>query len=295
MPDDKKNDFKVIENDLIPDIKFNLKTQEQFAKDKGIVFEHWAAIPSVIGEKDIGDYRKPDSLDTISENGFIYKKMGEFVGTILSNSKRNKFVEGGIFDNSVARLMLSKFYLSPNESKEIALLPGDRIYAKNIKLAVPNYQKVEFDPKRSNLLQFPATGVDFLKDSRNIEYAFGNDFKLDQNGDICWIAGRNNPGIDEETGRGRIYGVRYRYDAFWYVHELINEIRITNTSDSSQPQRLPYSVSIQREYVYHNRKRKDNKNEGKSTETNRTVEPPKENIDPNNDQYQVKVDIRNFE
>ena len=42
------DDIKVLP-DAIPDIKFNLEAQEQFGNDKGVVFEHWAAIPSPIG------------------------------------------------------------------------------------------------------------------------------------------------------------------------------------------------------------------------------------------------------
>jgi len=288
-----KNDITVIQNDLIPDVKLNLKSQEQFINDKGIVLEHWAAIPSTIGQKDRGDYRRPDSLDTISENGYIYKKIGEFSGVIVGNHKKNTFQEGGIFDNSTARLILPKFYV--NSEKEILLLPGDRLYAKNIELKVANYQKMQFDPKRSDILQFPAKNIVFLRDSKNIEYFYKKDFTINENGNILWKKEGNNPGTDPETGKGRLYGIRYTYLAFWYVQQLLNEIRVTNTSDSSQPSRLPYHAVIQREYVYHNRNRGDSKESKDKNITNRTTEQPKENIDPNDDIYQVNVEVKNFE
>lgn len=282
---------KVLPN-IIPNIGFNLESQESFVKDHGILLEHWAAIPSTIGQKDRGDLRRPDTLDTIAENGFIYKKVGEFVGTIIGNSKRHNHVEGGIFDNSTARLVLPKFYSEDcGGGKEIALLPGDRIYAKTIEIKVPNYQKVEYKPGHNDFLQFPAKEVQMLQDSRGVDYVEGRHFKVDCNGNIEWIDGQKNPGIDPETGRGRLYGVRYFYVAFWYVQQLINEVRITNTNDSNTPERMPYHVLLQREYVYHNRTKPSVEN--KNTETPRTNEPPVENIDPN--QYKVKVDIRNFE
>jgi hypothetical protein len=293
----KDNRIKVLP-DMIPDVKFNLKAQEQFAKDKGIVFEHWAAIPSTIGAKDRGDYRRPDSLDTISENGFIYKKIGEFVGTIVGNSSKGKHSDGGIYDNSTGRLVLPKYYNKncPSDKKEIKLLPGDRVYAKDVELKVPNYQKVQYDPKRPDLLQFAASDVEFLSDSRNIEYTCGVDFKLDDEGNIKWIQGGKNPGIDPETGKGRLYGIRYNYVAFWYIQQLINEIRITNTEGAETPARLPYHAVIQREYVYHNRKRGDSKDtDKKATETERTNEPPKENVHPQDEQFEVKVEVRDFE
>ncbi len=288
------DDIKVLP-DVIPDIKFNLEAQEQFGQDKGIILEHWAAIPSTIGQKDRGDLRRPDSLDTIAENGFIYKKIGEFVGTILGNSKKQKHDEGGIMDNSVARLMMPKHYAEhcASAGKEIALLPGDRLYAKQIELKVPNYQKVEFKPKATDTLQFPAKSIVFLKDSNNIEYTEGVHFMLTDEGDIKWIDGKDNPGIDPETGKGRLYGVRYMYIAFWYVQQLLNEIRVTNTSDSSAPARLPYHAVIQREYVYHQKNRGDKKDTNVKNETPRTQDAPTEVLDPN--EFEIKVDVRDFE
>lgn len=284
------DDIKVLP-DIIPDIKLNLISQEQFALDKGIVFCHYAAIPSTIGQIDRGDLRRPDTLDTISENGFIYKKVGEFVGTILGNSKHHNHTEGGILDTSTARLVLPRAY---NEDcgggKDIALLPGDRIYAKAIEIRVPNYQKVEYKPKHEDFLQFPAKEVSILQDSRGIDYVEGRHFKINSKGNIEWVDGQKNPGIDPDTGRGRLYGIRYTYLAFWYISQLLNEVRMTNTSDSSSPARLPYQAMIQREYVYHQRTRGEA--EAVNTVTPRTQEPPTETLDPN--QYQVKVDIRDF-
>ena len=279
--------------DIIPNIGFNLESQETFVNEHGIILEHWAAIPSTIGQIDRGDLRRPDSLDTIAENGFIYKKVGEFVGTILGNSKKNKHEIGGIMDNSVARLVMPKFYSeSCGKHKEIALLPGDRLYAKQIELKVPNYQKVEFKPKATDTLQFPAKCVNFLTDSNKIEYTEGVEFMLTDEGDIKWIDGKSNPGIDPNTGKGRLYGVRYMYVAFWYVESLVNEIRVTNTGDAKTPARLPYHAIIQREYVYHQKARGD-KTEVKNNETPRTQDAPTEVLDPN--EFEIKVDIRDFE
>ena len=284
------SDRKKVLPDNIPNIGFNLEAQEQFVKDHGVVFTHWSAIPSPIGLKDRGDYRRPDSLDTVSSNGFIYKKVGEFTGTIMGNSKGHEFGDG-IIDNSTARLVLPKYY--NNCEKEIALLPGDRIYAKDIEISVPNYQRVDFNPKSVDYLQFPAKEVEHLIDSKGLEYKQGVDFKIDKDGNIKWIKGKKNPGIDIETGNGSIYSIRYTYNAFWYIQHLINEIRITNEGDNSQPQRMPYHVTIQREYVYHNRVKGDSKESNIKIEDSRTNEEPTENIDPNG--YQVKVDMRDFE
>lgn len=283
--------------DIIPDIKLNLEAQEQFAKDRGVIFTHWAAMPSPIGLKDRGDYRRPDSLDTIAENGFIYDKIGEFTGTIVGNNRENKYgpAEGGIYDNSTARLVIPRFYNAkkPSNKKAISLLPGDRIYAKDIELEVDNYQRAEFNPDNTDVLQFPAICVGNLKDSQGKKYTQGRQFKISKLGNIRWIQGKDNPGIDPDTGKGRVYSIRYTYLAFWYIQTLINEIRITNTDTNEEPARLPYHAVIQREYIYHNKNRGDAKDTNLKTHTERTNEKPREKIDPN--KPQVRVNIKNFE
>lgn len=286
---------------FIPKIKFNMDAQEQFANDRGVIFEHWASIPSAIGAKDRGDYRRPDSFDDISENGFLYKKVGEFVGTVIGNSDKSEFAEGGIYDDSTARLVIPKFYRSvenpKNKDKQLALLPGDRVYAKNVDLFVDNYQRVEYNPDGTDILQFPVLKVEYLIDSRNIEYKPGIHFNIDKDGNIRWIDGKENPGIDPQTGRGRIYGIRYTYLAFWYIQRLINEVRVTNTKTAEEATRLPYHATIQREYVYHNRNRGDKKKkQPKKKEAKQRQNPePKKNIDPQDEQFEVKVDVRNFD
>lgn len=283
-------------NGVLPEVKFNMDAQEQFARSRGVVFEHWAAIPSPIGKKDRGDYRRPDVLDTVSENGFIYKKVGEFIGTILGNSKSNQYgpADGGIYDNSTGRIVIPKYYecTENKKKKEISLLPGDRIYAKDIELNIENYQQAQYSAKNVDYLQFPAKCVSTLIDSNNVEYKEGVHFKITKDGNIKWYAGKKNPGIDPETGKGRIYSVRYEYNAFWYIQQLVNEIRITNEDGADTPTRMPYHAVIQREYVYHNKNRGDEAEIPQREETPRTNPEPEEKLPT--DEPQVRVDIRNF-
>jgi hypothetical protein len=293
---DKKTKIKAPPN-IIPGVKFNLEAQEKFANDRGIVFEHWAAMPSPIGRKDRGDYRRPDSLDTVSEGQFIYKKIGTFKCTMIGNSHSNQYgvAEGGVYDSSTARIVIPKFYKSTTSRKkqEISLLPGDRIYAKGIELQVANYQEAQYTPDRTDVLQFPAHCVEFLQDSKGKEYKQDRDFKISKDGNIQWLASGNNPGIDPDTGKGRVYSIRYKYLAFWYIRDLVNEVRVTNT-DGETPARLPYHAVVQREYIFHNKNRGDAKDSNNENITERTVEEPVEQT-VNLDDYEVKVDIRNFE
>lgn len=295
--------------DLLPEVKFNLLAQEAFAKARGVVFEHWAATPSPIGLKDRGDYRRSDTLDTFSENGYIYKKVGEFTATLVNSGQDFKTggpVDGGIYDNSTGRLILPRYYNEncPSSEKDISLLPGDRVYAKDIELIVDNYQRAEYNPTGSDFLQYPAKCVHNLIDSRGVEYTEGVEFKINSQGNIQWIDGKNNPGIDPETGKGRVYSVRYSYVAFWYILQLLNEIRITNTDTATEPSRMAQHVMVQREYVYHNRNRGDKenqtekqikkeKNDKKAKRPSRNNQEVKTKITEN--KPKLRVDMKDFE
>jgi hypothetical protein len=281
----------------LPEMSFDLDKTDQFARSLGVKFTHYRAMPSPIGLKDRGEYRRSDSLDIMQENGMIYKACGEFTATFVSNNSSKKTVEAGLYDQSTARIILPRFYdadspFHPNE--EINMAVGDRIYIKDLEVKVINYQRVQYNPNYSDYLQYPALCVEFLMDSRGIEYQEGVDFTLDKNGNIKWKSGRKNPGIDPDTGKGRVYSVRYKYNAHWYVISLPNEVRVTNTTEDGirKPARMPYHIYVQREYVYHTTPRKDDTEKERQLEPSRTTPPPTQDIPVDN--YKVKVNIGNF-
>lgn len=281
----------------ITELGFNLESQDQFIKSRGVVFQHWAAIPSPIGLKDRGDYRRSDQYDTITSNGMIYKKVGCFTASIVSNSKNKSPIEGGVFDYSTARLLVPRFYDKENdgEEKEIHLAPGDRVFVRDLELLVPNYQRMEFNPGGLDRAQFPIKCVNYLIDSRNVEYKQGYHFKL-VDGHIKWIDGRDNPGIDPDTGKGRVYSIRYEYNAHWYITQIPNEVRVvqgTSSDGERFPQRMSYSAIIQREYVYYNQNNDTQKDHGREKEV-RDIEEPKHVVETV-DNYQVKVNMDDIE
>jgi hypothetical protein len=282
----------------LPQMSFNLKSQDDFIQGLGVKFTHYKAMPSPIGMKDRGEYRKSNQLDTIQENGMVYKKCGEFTAVFMGNSSSHNSVEGGVFDHSTARITLPRFYDSDSPShanEEINLAVGDRVYIKEVEVKVVNYQRVEYSPKSSDYLQYPALCVEFLMDSNGVEYKEGVHFKIDKNGNIVWKSGKKNPGIDPDTGKGRVYSIRYKYNAHWYIVSLPNEVRITNITENDQrtPTRMPYHALIQREYVYTNRIRGDKTEEPKVTVEPSRVTPEPESVD-NPNPYQIKVNVGNF-
>jgi hypothetical protein len=176
------------------------------------------------------------------------------------------------------------------DGEEIHLAPGDRVFIKDLEVLVSNYQRMQYNPGDLDRAQFPISSVSHLVDSRNKEYKCGYHFKI-QDGHIKWVDGRDNPGIDPETGKGRIYSIRYKYNAHWYITDIPNEVRVIQGTEGDQrfPQRMPYSAIIQREYVYYNQNNDVNKDHGRDKKV-RDIEEPKEAV-ATPDEYQITVDM----
>ena len=284
-------------------VSLDLLKQDQFVTSLGIDWQHFKAMPSPIGLKDRGDYRRSDGLDTISSNGMLYFKAGCFSATMVDNSKSQKHSEGGVLDYSTSRLIMPRFYNKQDgqaNGDRIYLAPGDRVYISdpNADILVPNYQRMDFDPDNDNKTMFPVAKIEFLEDSRGIVYKEGLDFEITCQGDIRWLSGGSSPGIDHDTKKGRIYSVRYLYKAFWYVVAIPKEVRITNvtTGDVRSPERMASHAVVQREYIYTNVNRGQNQDgssgsgEAKTSDPKRIISKPESGISPNSSKIKVNMD-----
>lgn len=267
-------------------VSLNLDKADQFVKSLAVTWEHYKAIPSPIGLKDRGGFRR-EQLDTTSSNGMIFAKAGEFSGTMLGNSSNKQDTDSGQYDNAVCRLVLPRFYDSNKE--RIYLCVGDRLFLKDIEALVSTYQLAERNPNSEfDSLQYPIKCVETLIDSVGKKYVAGYDFEITNDGRLHWI--KSAPGIDESTGKGMVYSIRYLYKAHWYVQSLPNEVRVTqvtNDEGTRKPERMPYHAVIVREYVYHN-KVNDEQNTNESCP--RKEDQPIEKIDVGAPVVRVNLD-----
>lgn len=274
---------------------FNIVFDDAFVTGQGIDYTHYKAMPSPIGLKDRGDYRR-DGLDTITANGMIYVCAGVFTACETDNNTDKKNTDGGTVDPSVSRLILPRFYNTTTSvlgsvntapvdtGKRIYLAPGDRIYVTdpNANVKVSNFQRMTYEVGH-NVPMYPIIEMEVpIIDSRNISYVEGLDYQICSDGSILWLPGGSNPGIDPETGKGRIYSIRYLYKAFHYIVSLPKEVRMTNitTGGLRVPERLAYYALIQREYVYHSQNRPDPQNVSASKTPERAVQEPLDTIKP---------------
>lgn len=286
---------------------FSLNADDAFVTGQGIDYTHWKAMPSPIGLKDRGDYRR-DGLDVLTSNGMLYVCAGVFTGCETDNTTDKKRTDGGIIDPSVSRLILPRFYnkaksvpgsvnTAPvDDGNRIYLAPGDRIYVSDpdANVKVSNYQKMTYEVG-NNIPMFPIIELEVpIIDSRNIQYVQGLDYNLTTDGNICWLPGGSNPGIDPQTGLGRVYSVRYLYKAFHYIVSLPKEVRMSNITEGGVrvPERMAYYAVIQREYIYHSQNRGDPKNQSDSKMPQRAVQETLDTIKPS--PGAISVDMVSF-
>ena len=283
------------EGDYIQE-SFDLDRLDVFVTGLGVQYFHYKGVPSPIGQNDRGDYRRNDGVDTITSNGMIYKCAGKFTATMTDNSRDRKRGEAGVLDPSESKLVMPRFYDDKDiaDGKRIYLSPGDRIYVAdpNADVMVSNPQKMDYNPTGDDIPMFPIVQLEMpLIDSRNIEYIENVDFIITQNGNIRWLPAGKNPGIDPDTGKGRVYSIRYLYKAYWYITILLKEVRVTNvtTDGVRSPERMAYHCIAQREYMYHNQNKGDQTNQLKSKDPKRTVQGPEQSVNSNKNAITVDM------
>ena len=90
-------------------VSFDIKKIDQMATSHGVDFIHYKALPSPIGQKDRGDLRRSDGVDTITSNGMIYSCAGKFTATMIDNTSQERDSEAGQIEASEARIILPRF------------------------------------------------------------------------------------------------------------------------------------------------------------------------------------------
>lgn len=232
-------------------ISFDMDAFDNFVRSQGVRMIHYRAIPDPRGMISRGDNRDVQNLKPVGSDGYIYKESGVFIGTLTSNSNSVNPADLGDISNSVAYMTLPRHYEGTEE--DIIVEPFDKFYLRDIEVKVSVSQFMESNKEGVDRLNYPAVKVKDLIDANGVEYKQGENFNLNDDGQIVWV-GQKRPGWNVEAGRGVVYSIRYLYTPFFVVDRLLHEIRVTQVTDlATQDRRLeraPYQVQLLRENVF---------------------------------------------
>lgn len=244
----------------------------------GVRLVHYSALPCPVGQVVIGDNRRPHEDHVGCSNGFIYRAEGTVSALMTSNSKHKNQEDVGFWDGSTVSCTFATDYIpesdctTEDQLKTFLMTPFDRFYLDdpNEDIPVVQFEKFTYSPTGMNRLKFPAVKVLRLEDANGVRYSQGEDFVI-QNGNIEWIRhpGENldvGPGFDGNVGgdpvvrfpggmtrdRGVICSIRYTYRPYWYVGQLIHELRVAQIQGEGLDrhiERMPQAAVLHREYV----------------------------------------------
>ena len=234
-----------------PSVSFDQEAFDFAIRAHGVNFVHFRGMRSPGGLVDKYDSRRPNEDHLGSSNGFYYTKAGTFSGIMTGNGKSQDQTAQGLLDVARCQMTAPRFY---DCGKPIFFAPFDRLYLSESSVLVVHWQLVEAHSTGYDRLRFPAEEVQDLVDADGRIYSLG-DYEICHKGQIHWI-GQNRPGSDPETGKGRVYSIRFLYRPYWYIERMVHEIRVAQQENPYTGERsivrMPQAVSLQREFVFEN-------------------------------------------
>ena len=248
---------------LIPQIEntqvsYDAEAFDNLISGHGTKLIHFRAMRCPIGVSDRNDIHHSAADHKGCSNGFVYHRVGCVTGFFQSNQAGPYMLPEGMLENSSTNVTFQRFYDGTDEPVIIA--PFDKFYLADCATQVVTWELVESSVLGLDRAQYPILHVEHLVDSRGVEYQFGVDFDL-ADGLVRWLT-QKRPGFDVKIGRGTIYSIRYRFEPHWYVNRLIHDIRVMAITDpltfETKQTRLPYCVSMHREFVHIANQRSEN-------------------------------------
>jgi hypothetical protein len=197
------------------------------------------------------DSRRPHDDHSGCSNGFIYTMGNKIQCLFTGNSNSPQFQDAGLVDGSSVNVTLPTHF---DNGDPVYIAAYDRLYLAEESIAVVEWHLQTYHLSGTDKLNRPVLKVQDLVDSRGIYYQDGVDFEV-RSGQIVWLT-ENRPGIDQETGKGRVYAVRYLYRPYFYIKRIEHEVRVSQSDNPVTGERttirMPQSVTLQREFIFEN-------------------------------------------
>ncbi len=219
----------------------------------GIKMKHFTALPCPVGR-----ISKDDSLNKIHNdhsgcfNGHIYQFAGVVAMLFTGNGRHPRYEEGQTLAGSNVQATVPTTYDDSNVPVIVA--PWDLFRFDEPPYSVPQWEMVDSHEGGRDRLKYPAVSVLRVMDNRGLSYTSA-DYRVDaETGELVWT-GQHRPGIDPDTGKGRLNSVRYTYNPFYYCSGLNHEVRILPVVDPTTGERsmaqAPRTISLERETTFH--------------------------------------------
>ena len=271
MAKSNKNPPQIFTADLpTVQVSFDIDAFDEAIRSQGVKLHHYRAMRCPVGLIDQYDIRRPHNDHSGCSNGFIYTFAGEVTCLFTGNSMQNQIQDVGFVDGSSVSITLPRHY-DDNSEKQLYLAPFDRMYLSEESILVPDWQLVTHHITGMDKLNRPAVIIQDIVDSSGKRYS-PQDYHL-VNGQIKWLT-QERPGIDPETNKGRVFSVRFLHRPYWYVRQLIHEIRVTQFENPVTGERkihkMPQAAVLVREQVFE----KSENNEESSVTNPREVKGP---------------------
>lgn len=247
------------EDIIIPDvsISFDIGAFDRLIASHGVTYTHYKAIRCPIGLTDPFDVHSHANHDDCS-NGMLYRRAGDLIVYVQNNQSVAVFDDIGVMDGSTVQATFSRFY--DDSDKEVSVQPYDRFFLTDQAAVSHTTQYFEHNQAGYDKVQYPILAVEYLMDSRGNEYFESQDFVIVA-GQIKWL-GQRQPGFDPKLDKGDICSIRYSYRAYWYLKQLLHEVRVSRdinpVTGELELVRCPHSAILTREYVFENERNDEN-------------------------------------
>lgn len=249
MPAPKSNDILIAQEV----VRYDPAAFDMILRSHGVLMEHWRAVKCPIGITDRFDARNHGDHDC--SNGFLYEHAGDVTVFFSGNGAHASLEELGFIDGSTTQITIPRFY--DNSDRQVLVQHYDRFFLKEAVAVSVNTQLVEAHITGKDRLQYIPTFIETVIDANGVKYS-DNDFTVDKHA-LVWT-GSHRPQFDAKLEHGTIYSVRYHYQPFWYVKNIVHEVRVCRLYDHAAQKeivvRLPFALTLQREFMFENEDRK---------------------------------------
>lgn len=259
-------------------ISFDNDAFDEMLRSQGVKLVHYQAMRCPVGMTNLDDNRRPHEDHAGCSNGFIYQKMGTITALFIGNSKHKNPSDLGYWDGSTVQVSFPRYYdqadnCPADERVEIFVAPFDRFYLYESSILVPTWQLFLHHESGLDRVKYPPVKVQSLMDAAGIKYTENVDFQVSgtqlkwigrqpaeqmdvgpgliPGTDLADISGINVQNSGDPT-RGSVCSIRYLYQPFWYVGQIIHEIRVTQETNflgDRSLKRAPQQAMLHREYV----------------------------------------------